>query len=361
MEVTAVDVVGRDIPLADDFPVSYEEHLTTDHAFVRLHTDGGLTGYGEGTALPWFTGETTRSMVAFVADWLSPRIEGSTLDEAARTCATFGSDFPHNPGGKAAVELAVLDLQAKRAGVPLWELLGIRHREVIPCVYPVPGLPPDRAREVTDAGLEAGFSRFKIKATGDVSADIARVNAVLDRLPTDATARIDANTGWETYPKAANAVAGIDDRSKVEYLEQPVAPDRPDDLRKLWEDTGIPVYADEFVHDLTDVERIGREGLARGCHLKLAKTGSLRTAAQMARTACHHGLKATAVSAFGTSLEASAILHLAAVVPDIPLACEIDPALVAEDPTDASLVVGPETPVPDGPGIGVSLADGLFE
>lgn len=361
MEITQVDVVGRDVPLADDFPVSYEDHLTTDHAFVRLHTDGDATGYGEGTALPWFTGETTDSMVAFVEDWVAPRIEGSTLGEAARELDEFGGEFPGNPGGKAAVELAVLDLQGKRADVPIRDLLGVTYRETIPCVYPVPGLPPERAREVTDEGLDAGYRRFKIKATGDVPADVARIDAVLERLPSNATARVDANTGWESYPKAKAAVDAIADASKIEYFEQPVAPDRPEDLRKLWEETGIPVYADEFVHDPTDVERIGREGFARGCHLKLAKTGSLRTMAHMSRTASQHGLNATAVSAFGTSLEASAILHLAAVVPSIPSACELDPALVADDPTDDRLVVGPETPVPEGPGIGVELDDELFE
>lgn len=361
MKITGVDVVGRDIPLADDFPVSYEDHLTTDHVFVRLHTDQSHVGYGEGTALPWFTGETTDSMVAFVENWLVPRIEGETIDEAAKTLASFSGEFPGNPGGKAAIELAVLDLQGKQAGIPIRELLGITQRETVPCVYPVPGLSPARAQEVTEEGLNAGFRRFKIKATGNVETDVERIDAVLDQLPSDATARVDANTGWESYPKAKRAIAAIADRTKIEYFEQPVAPDRPEDLKKLWEETGIPVYADEFVHGPSDVERLGRERLARGCHLKLAKTGSLRTMAHMARTADTYGLNAVAVSAFGTSLEASAVLHLAAVVPSIPLACELEPALIAEDPTDQTLTVGPETSVPEGPGIGVELNDALFE
>jgi o-succinylbenzoate synthase len=361
MEVVGVDVVGRDIPLADEFPVSYEEHTTTDHVFVRLRTDGSRHGYGEGTALPWFTGETTDSMVSFVEDWLAPRIEGRTLEEAARELVTFGAAFPGNPGAKAAVELAVLDLQGKRAGLPVRELLGVTRRKTVPCVYPVPGLPPDRAREVTDEGLAAGFDRFKIKATGDLDADVARIDAVLDRLPAGATARVDANTGWHSYPTARRAVERIADTGKIEYLEQPVSPDRPDDLRTLWEETRIPVYADELVHEPADVERIGREGLACGCQLKLAKTGSLRTAAHMARTAGHHGMNAVAVSAFGTSLEATAVLHLAAVIPSIPLACELDPALVAEDPTTNRLEVRPETPVPEGPGLGVELDGELFD
>ncbi len=360
MELTSIDVVGRDIPLADDFPVSYEEHQTTDHVFVRLETTSDLVGYGEGTALPWFTGETTDSMVSFAEDWLAPRVEGKSLIEAAREVAGFGSEFPANPGAKAAVELGLLDLQGKRAGVPVAELLGVVHRETVPCVYPVPGLPPGRAREVAQAGIDAGFRRFKIKATGNVDADTARINTVLEQLPEDATARVDANTGWESYPKAKRAASAISKTDKVEYFEQPVAAGRPIDLQKLWENTGIPVYADEYVHDLSDVERLGRDNLARGCQLKLAKTGSLRTMAHMAQTAEHHGLNAVAVSAFGTSLEAAAILHLAAVIPSIPLACEVEPTLIAEDPTTTHITIEPETAVPEGPGLGVDLDDELF-
>lgn len=361
MVITDVDVVGREIPLADDFPVSYEAHTTTDHVFVRLLTDGDVTGHGEGTALPWFTGETTGSMVPFVEEWLAPRIQGLSLEAAARTVEQFGLEFPGNPGAKAAVELALLDLQGKRSGVPVRELLGVPRRDAVPCVYPVPGLPPERAREVTDIGLDHGYRRFKIKATGDVEADVARIDAVLERLPDGATARVDANTGWERYPTARRAVDAIAEPDKIEYFEQPVAADRPGDLRRLWHATGIDVYADEFVHGPSDVEYLGREGLAAGCHLKLAKTGSLRQLAHMATIAGRYGLKAVAVSAFGTSLEASAVLNLAAVIPAIPLACELDPGLLAEDPTGAPLTVEPETPVPAGPGLGIELDDGLFE
>lgn len=361
MEIVGVDVTTRDIALAEDFPVSYEEHITTDHAFVRLRTDAGLTGYGEGTALPWFTGETTASMGSFVETWLVPRIEGRPYDEAARELAGFAETFPANPGGKAAVELALLDLAGKVAGVPVRELLGVTRRDVVPCVYPVPGVDPDRARELTERGLSAGFERFKIKATGDVEADVARIDAVLERLPTGATARVDANTGWRSFPTARRAAEAIAAPEKLEYFEQPVSADRPADLKRLWEATGVPVYADEFVHNPRDVVALGEEGYVRGFHLKLAKTGSLRKMAKMAELGHWYDLKSVAVSAFGTSLEATAILQLAAVLPSIPLACELDPSLIAEDPVDEPLTVRPETPLPDAPGIGVDLDDALFD
>lgn len=361
MKITNIEITGRDIPIADDFPVSYEDHTTTDHVFVKVHTDTEHIGYGEGTALPWFTGETTASMVSFVERWLAPRIVEKSVNDAAATVAAFAKTFPQNPGAKTAVDLALLDLRAKRIGAPVRELLGPTVNEEIPCVYPVPGVSPKRAVDLTHDGLDAGFTRFKVKATGDLDADVERINTVTNLLPEDGTARVDPNTSWHNFPRAKQAIDRLADPNKIEYIEQPVDPERPTDLHQLWNTTSIPIFADEFVHDPADVEHLGRDGLAAGIQLKLAKTGSLSTLAHLARTAHHHEMKATAVSAFGTSLEVSAVLHLAATIPNIPLACELDPALIAEDPTTDPLSVTPTMSAPGGPGLGIELDEALFQ
>lgn len=360
MRITEAEVVSRRIPLADDFPVSYEEHVDTEHLFVRLHTDAGLVGDGEGTALPWFTGETLEGMVAAAEDWLLPTVVGADLEAAAAAFDERSRAFPGNPGAKAAVDLALLDLRGKRAEVPVRELLGPTVREEIPLIYPIPGVSAERARELVEEGIEAGFDRFKIKATGDIDADVARIDAVTERLPEAGTARVDPNTSWQTAPRAMGVLERLAHPDRLEYLEQPVRPDRPADLRTLWESTGTPVFADEFVHEPRDVTRLGEEGLAAGCHLKLAKTGSLTQMASMAETANRYGMAATAVSAFGTSLEATAICHLASVIREIPLACELDPGLIGEDPTTAPFEIRPTIPVPEGPGLGIELSEELF-
>ena len=360
MKITAADVVGERIPLADDFPVSYEDHVDTEHLFVRLHTDEGLVGYGEGTALPWFTGETLPGMVAAAEEWLLPTVLEKPLEKAVAEFDQRANAFPHNPGSKAAVELALLDLRGKRAGVPVRELLGPTVREEIPLIYPIPGVSAERARELVHEGLDASFDRFKIKATGNADADVERIDAVLELLPEGATARVDPNTSWETAPRAARILDRLEHPERLEYVEQPTRPDRPDDLGALWSETGIPVFADEFVHGSRDVTRLGEEGLAAGCHLKLAKTGSLSRMAAMAALANEYGMAATAVSAFGTSLEATAILHLASTIREIPLACELDPGLIASDPTTDPFDIEPTVPVPEGPGLGIDLADDLF-
>lgn len=360
MRITGVDVVGRHIPFSETFPVSYGSDPNTEHVFVRLHTDGEHVGYGEGTALPWFTGEVTDGMVEVVDRWIVPRIEGESLDSATVAFEEFARTFPGAAGAKSAVDLALLDLRAKRAGVPARDLLGPTVRERVPLVAILPGIDADRAATEACETAEAGYRRFKVKATGDIAADVERVNAVLSAIPDDATARIDANTGWKNYPTAARAAAGIDALEKVEYFEQPVATDRPDDLRRLWEETGVPVFADEAVHGPADVERLGAAGQAAGCHLKLAKTGTLSGLVDIAHVARRHGMHVTVVSAFGTSLDVAANLQLAAVTPHLSLACELIPNLVVEDPTPTPIEVAPEVSLPDAPGLGVELTDELF-
>lgn len=360
MKISSVDVVGRRIPFAEAFPVSYGTDAVTEHVFVRLGTDDGTTGFGEGTALPWFTGETTDGMVAVIDRWLRPRIAGEPLDEAAVAVERFVDEFPGAAGAKSAVALALLDLRAKRSGVPVRELLGATVRETVPLASLVPGIEPERAEAEARRASEEGYRRFKVKATGDVETDVDRANAVLQAIPDDATARIDANTGWRNYQTAIGALDDIEPLAKVEYLEQPVAADRPRDNGKLWAETGVPVFADESVHGPGDVERLGAEGLVAGCHLKLAKTGSLTRLVEMAGIARRHDLDVTVVSAFGTSLDVAANLQLAAVTPNVSAACEFVPNLIDDDPATNPIAVEPTVPLPDGPGLGVELQDDLF-
>ena len=87
----------------------------------------------------------------------------------------------------------------------------------------------------------------------------------------------------------------------------------------------VAVFADEFVHKVADIKRLGRDDLAADIYLKLVKTGSLSTFAHLAETARHPDVRTTARSAFGTSLKIAAELNLAATIPNISSACELGP------------------------------------
>lgn len=359
MEILDIDTVSRTIPFGSAFPVSYESHSGTEHLFVRVRTDTEHVGYGEGTALPWFTGDVAEGLEAVVDRYLAQQVVGKTLPEAVATTRGFIDEFPGAPGAKAAVEMALLDLSAKQANVPLSTLLGSRIRESVPVTQVVPALSPADAADRVAAAAEEGFRSFKVKADGNPAGDVERINAVTAALPDDGVLRVDANTGWRRYRRAKSVIDQLDRPDCIEYVEQPVATHRIDDMRRLWDDTGIPIYADESFAGPDDV--VEHPDAVAGCHLKLAKAGSLERITEMGRLASRREMRVSVVSAFGSSLDAAANLHVAAVLDNLSAGAELCTGLMTEDPTTPTLPVAGQVDIPTGPGIGVELDDELFE
>ena len=358
MKIVDVDTVSYPIPFEESFPVSYESHDGTEHLFVRIRTDTEHTGYGEGTALPWFTGDVSEGLLAVTQRYLIPAVIDKPLSEATSAVNDFIDDFPGAPGAKAAMEMALLDLTAKRAELPLSDLLGTRIQDSVSVTQVIPALTPeDAARRVRDAATD-GFRSFKVKADGDIEGDVARIDAVTKALPSDGIVRVDANTGWRRYHRAKEVVDQLAHPGRLEYIEQPVATHRIDDMRRLWETTGIPVYADESFAGPDDV--IEYPDAVAGCHLKLAKAGSLKRITEMAQLAARRDMKVSVVSAFGTSLDAAANLHVAAVLGNLSAGAELCTGLTAEDPTTPNLPLSNEVEIPSEPGIGVELPADLF-
>ena len=363
--ITSVDVAKREIPYADAFPTSYDYQSPTQHVFIRVQT-AEATGYGEGSALKWFTGETASTMAAIVRSEFVPAIEGESVPAALGACRDIADRLPGNPGASAGVEMALFDLRAKQLSVPVRELLGQTRRESIPLSFASGALSAETvASNVVDA-FESGFRTFKIKVDGDLNADAARINAVTRELaerapPDEAFVRADANTGWESYERACQAIDRIERNAFIEYYEQPVAADAVGDLRTLRTVRGVPVFADEAIHGIPEVRGLTREPAAvSGFCAKLAKAGSLAEIVRMGELAADAGLPVTLVSAFETSLGVAANLHIASVLPTLSSAAELGANLIAEDPVDEPISRAPDTPVPEGPGLGVELDDALF-
>lgn len=364
--ITNVDVVGREIPYSESFPTSYDDQSPTQHVFVRVQTEK-TTGYGEGSALKWFTGDTAGTMASIARSEFVPAIEGKSVSDALGACRELADRLPGNPGASAGVEMALLDLRAKQLGVPVQELLGQTHRESIPLAFASGALPAETvASNVVDA-FESGFRTFKIKVDGDIDGDTARINAVTRELaeradPDEAFVRADANTGWESYERATQAIDRIKRERFIEYYEQPVATNAVGDLRALRTVRGVPVFADEAIHGMDEVRELTQEPcVISGFCAKLAKAGSLIEIVRMGELAADAGVPVTLVSAFETSLGVAANLHIASVLPTLSSAAELGANLIEEDPVDESITRAADTSVPEGPGLGVELDDGLFD
>ncbi len=291
---------------------------------VALEHDG-VIGYGEGAPVD-FWGETPETMVAFL-EGEAPALLGD--DPLAREAiAARLASSPGHQGAKMALDGALADWLGKRAGLPVWRLLGVADRTP-PTSYTI-GIDTvqgtaDRTRRAT------GFEVLKVKVGG--ADDLARLHAVRDN--TAARIRIDGNEGW-TLETARELMPELV-RMGIEFVEQPFPAEDLDGYRALRElPERLPVIIDEGCKDLASVAPIA--AYADGVNIKLSKAGGLREGLRMAHAARALGL----ATMLGCMIESELGIALSAQL--APLVDYVD--------LDGHLLIEP------GPWRGLGFADG---
>jgi L-alanine-DL-glutamate epimerase-like enolase superfamily enzyme len=143
----------------------------------------------------------------------------------------------------AAIDLAAWDLVARRAGLPLWRLLGGTSDRV--AVY-ASGLNPDAPERLAAERRRAGHTRFKVKIGFGEERDLENLRAMRNALGGGATLMSDANQGW-TLAQAAAMVARLEPFD-LRWLEEPLRADRPwHEWQQLAQLSPVPLAAGENI------------------------------------------------------------------------------------------------------------------
>jgi L-alanine-DL-glutamate epimerase-like enolase superfamily enzyme len=251
---------------------------------------------------------------------------------------------PGNGSAHAAVSAALHDLFGKRAGLPVWKLLGLDPADAPLSSFTIgidePAAMAERVRALP------GWPILKIKLGTDRDREIVEAIREVDEFR---RLQVDANAAW-TADEAVRNIQMLADLG-VEMVEQPLPPGDAPAWRRVRDSSPIPIYADESCIRSSDVP--GLAGLVDGVNIKLAKCGGIREAVRTLHTARACGLEVM----FGCMLEST--LGIAAAAHLAPLADRLDldgAALLAEDPftgpsvRESKLYLGPE------PGLGVRIA-----
>lgn len=160
----------------------------------------------------------------------------------------------------SAVDMALWDLKARRAGTPLWRLLG-GYDPRVPCYAGGIDLmlPLDRLLARTDANLDRGFRAIKMKVGRDrLSEDVDRVAAMRGHLGDGFPLMADANMRW-TADAAIRAARAFRPHDLV-WLEEPVAPEDIAGHVRVAREGGIPVAAGENLRSLWEFRQLVVEG-----------------------------------------------------------------------------------------------------
>jgi L-alanine-DL-glutamate epimerase-like enolase superfamily enzyme len=269
--------------LAAPFRISGYVFEETEIVLVTL-TDGEHRGRGEGAGA-YYLGDDQERMIAEI--------------EAARAGIEAGIDraglqalMPRG-GGRNAVDCALWELDAARAGLPAWKLAGIQAPRPLLTTFTLGADLPETM--AAGAKAYAGARAIKVKLTGEVELDLARVEAIRAARP-DVWLGVDANQGYDRGGLGWLAEALVEHR--VALIEQPLPRGAEADLDGF--NSPIPLAADESVLVAADLP--GLVGRFDVINIKLDKSGGLTEALAMVVEARRLGLRLMVGNMVGTSL-----------------------------------------------------------
>ncbi|HEV8468208.1 MAG TPA: dipeptide epimerase [Candidatus Limnocylindria bacterium] len=327
-----------ELHLAVPFAIS-RATLTSKKVVLVEARDGDRVFRGEGVPDAFF-GESAESVERDVrgaldllpADPFDLTVLAARLDER----------FPHGGAACCAIDVLAHDRVAQAAGLPLRAFLGLAPAEPPPTSFTIGIAEPDVMAERAAKAAAQGFTVLKVKlGHGD---DVAILSAIRERF--EGTIRVDPNAAWSAE-EAPGRIARLVPFG-IEFVEQPIAPDDIDGLRRVRERSDLPIVADEAAVRAADVPRLA--GACDGINVKLQKCGGVGPARAMITAAHDRGLKVMlGCRAAETSIAIAAAAHLAPAVEWADLDGNL---LITDDPFRAVRVEKGRFVYPDRPGLG---------
>jgi muconate cycloisomerase len=247
--------------------------------FVRVRDSDGRVGWGQSRPVPQWSYDTIESVVSALRNHLGPAVIGcETWDRLglhARMFAAIGRGPSDGmPIAKAALDIAVHDLLARNAGVPLRALVG---GSAAPAALPLSWTCTAHTAETLEQdvadGLGQGLRHFNFKAAVSPETDIAVAKKLATLVPAGSFLWADCNQGF-TLPDAVRVAAAFEEIG-VSLLEQPLPADQPHLLAALRARTRLALAVDEASVSPGDFFDYARRGLVDFLVLKVPRSGGI--------------------------------------------------------------------------------------
>ncbi|MGC8761215.1 MAG: dipeptide epimerase [Bryobacteraceae bacterium] len=309
-----------------------------DTFFVEYSRDG-ITGIGEGAPIIRYkeSAESCRAAVESIRPWLAgqhPEAFVKLMDGVFRR-------VEGNFAAKAALDIALLDWNAQKLGVPLWRWFGLDRNDAPLTTFSI-GI--DKADVIRQKVREAeDFPVLKIKVGLDNDEEVIAAVRSVTRKPL----RVDANEGFRSKEEAVEKINWLE-KQGVEFIEQPLPAANLEDMNWIRRRIHIPVIADEACLHPADVPRLAP--YFDGVNVKVDKCGGLLEAKRMIEIARSLGLKVMLGCMVSSSVAITAAAHLSPLVDYADLDGNL---LIANDPYEGVRVEKGRLILPDRPGLGL--------
>lgn len=370
MKIDSACIYALNIPFVERFRHSLSDRDHSDSIVVRVATESGTSGFGEGVPRPYVTGETREASIEHIRNELLPRILGVDLDgiDLKHAFADIGKILPESTAGEAvvwnasrsAVELALVDCRFRSCSLSVNEVLPPALQTIVYSAVITAGS-PSKVEKIARRCQAVGFSHVKMKVSGHE--DTERVAAVRDILGPAVSIRLDANAAFNL----STAVPFL--KSVEEYdiacIEQPIPRGDPGELATLRSLSPIPVMADESVVTIRDAERLIEAEAVDYFNLRVSKCGGIHNTLAIFGRAKSAGIGIQLGCQVGeTAILSAAGRHLAAHMEGVRfLEGSYGTHLLAEDISEETVGFGPggKAPLLTGDGLGITVREELLE
>lgn len=358
MKITAVEIYRLSIPM-ESFVIATGTMDYAQNTFVRVMTDMGIYGVGECSAFPMIVGETQDTCLVLARDF-ARLWKGKDPLAIAERMGELNLYIAGNTTVKSAFDMALHDLSAKHAGLPLYRFLGGERRDIVTDITLGIGEPAqmaDKAATLKAGGAEA----LKVKLGKKPKEDVARIREIRKAVGFDIPIRIDANQGW-TFEEALEALGGLEP-FKIQFCEQPMRTYNDHLLPELRSQTIVPIMADESVYSHRDAERLCRNDGCDYINIKFSKSTGIAEALRIQELAAAYQIPCMIGGMLESRLALAAKVHFAYAAPNVKF-FDLDTCMVGhlEDPVIGGVAYrGYHVSVSEEIGIGADISPAFLD
>ncbi|HHO56663.1 MAG TPA: dipeptide epimerase, partial [Trueperaceae bacterium] len=325
--------------LRTPFKIAHGSSNFRDNVIVQI-SDNSITGFGEAAPV-----KQHHENIETVIGYLDSVVLANDLDRLEFILNTLpkGSN-----SAKAAIDIALHDLLAKKLNIPLYKLLGLDAQAKAVTSFTL-GISSLENLQAAAKRLANEFPVIKLKLGAGEKEDLAALRAVKE--VTNVKIVGDANCAW-SLDQAKRIIPKLADLG-LEMIEQPLAEQDYEGMKKLKDLAIMPVFADEPVRDSKDIVALANK--VDGINIKLMKSAGIRQALKMIATARAHDLEIMLGCMVESSIAITAAAHIASLVDHLDLDGNL---LIKNDPYLGATVENGYLKVPEGNGLGIKRISG---
>lgn len=353
MKISSFEARTVDLPLVEGYRITGKTITSVQNHLVRVEA-GSVCGFGSASPSDDVTGEDDTMCIAALENQLAELTTGFELEDdvSAWSDAAFAL-VPECPAARAAVDMALWDLLARKAGIPLVRLWGGKPQPT-PTSVTIGICDAEQTLREAESWLSRGFIVIKVKIGEDLDADVERLRQLRHLAGPDIRIRVDANQGYDV--DGARQLLKQTSPLNIEMFEQPVPQADLSSLATLTSESSVPIVADESAGTVAECVEVVDRSAAHGVNIKMMKCGGPTPARVIHDYAHSAGLSLMLGCNDETRISIAAGVHLAQSMPGLRYA-DLDGHMdLASDPSSGGFdIVDGCLVLSDKPGLGTEI------